>query len=414
MRREGRRWRDATLAIVVLVLVAGLLSESALGVIGHGSRSPTASASARVGSNGTLQLSVSIPATSGRLSMHVAAIPSGALAQGRLDRIYVLLDPSYPGLYIAYPDEEFVVLHLIVFLKSMGADVPVVVVHGDQVAAALAADPRSALVIAGTPAPSSVLSPNSSLLAQWIRHGGTLFWAGGPLGFASGSALPGGGFRYDSLFWKGQISLVGFPLTDPGVVAKPGTASRLPLPPLYGVNASPLATALGIAYSATPDGANASRLAAHGGVSLGFESPSVENPAAGPWTSLAYVPVGNGGVFYFGGGDLSSYQGYVPYAQGWIVDGSVDASRDIALLAGVGFVPTAFPFAQTEIVSSTTEPTRATLTLANTSSGLTIIVESATVGEILYFWSERTSAAQLLSQSGGWTAAAATVTFQKW
>lgn len=398
---------------MVVVLVAALASESVLGVIGQGSRSPNTSASARVGPDGTIQLSVSIPATSGRLSMHVAAIPSDPLAQDRPDRIYVLLDSSYPGLYISYSDEEFVALHLIVFLDRMGANIPVNVVRGDQVAAALSSDPHAALVIAGTPAPSSVLSPNSSLLAQWIRNGGTLFWAGGPLGFASGEVLPGGGFRYDSLFWRGQISLVGFPLTDPGVVAKPGNASRLPLPPLYGVNPSPLATALGIAYTATPDGANVTRLEAHGGVSLGFEAPSAEDPAAGPWTSLAYVPVGSGGVFYFGGGDLSSYQGYVPYAAGWIVDGSVDASRDISLLAGLGYVPTARPLAQADVVSSTTEPTLATLTLPNTTGGLTVFVESTTVGEILYFWSERTSTAQLLSQSTTWTPAAAVVAFRE-
>ena len=412
MREEGRPQRDTLLAIVVIVLVAALASESALGVIGQASRSPSASASARVGPNGTVQLSVMIPATSGRLSMHVAAISSHTLAQGRPDRIYVLLDTRFPGLYISYPDEEFVALHLIVFLDRMAANVPVIVVRGDQVAAALASDPHAALVIAGTPAPSSVLSPNSTQLAQWIRHGGTLFWAGGPLGFASGSALPGGGFRYDSLFWQGQISLVGFPLTDPGVVAKPGTASRLPPPPLYGVDPSPLATALGIAYSATPDGANATRLAAHGEVSLGFEAPSSGNPSAGPWTSLAYVPVGSGGVFYFGGGDLSSYQGYVPYVAGWIVDGSVDVSRDISLLAGLGIVPAALPFAQTDVVSSTTGPTLATLTLPNTTGGIAVFVESGTVGEILYFWSEWTSTAQLLSQSGAWSTAAA-VPFRK-
>jgi hypothetical protein len=49
-------------------------------------------------------------------------------------------------------------------------------------------------------------------------------------------------------------------------------------------------------------------------------------------TSIAYLPIGAGGVYYFGGAIWTSGLGTIP-------DGDVSLSDDIALLAGLGFVP---------------------------------------------------------------------------
>jgi hypothetical protein len=100
-----------------------------------------------------------------------------------------------------------------------------------------------------------------------------------------------------------------------------------------------LGLALATQYYATPTGANVSELSAHGGIDLGLDT--VGEAGASPRTSLAYVPVGSGGILFFGGADYSGYNGYVPFAQGWITDGTAVISLDIALWLDLDSAPLA-------------------------------------------------------------------------
>lgn len=377
---------DRAIGVTVVAVLVVLAAESLLGLaqLGNNNLSVTYRVGDAPGGNESVDLTLENHGPS--LSEHVAALaqPSGVR---EIDHLYFLIDRSYPGLYAAQGDIEFVPLRTQHFLGQMGSPIAVTGVTGSQLPGVLAADPHGALAIVGTPAPSSVLAVGSSQLAQWIRAGGTLFWAGGPLGYSAGYSTPGSPFQFRDLYWQGQIDLAGFSLTDPSFIAPSNTYFPYPAPQLFGTARSPLATTLGILYQGTSDGANVQRLVAHGGYDLGFDAQEGSGLRASERTSLAFVPVGAGGIYFFGGADLSAYEGYVPYAQGWIADGTVEISQDIALLAGLQYVPAPAPAVSADIFVGPGASSHLSLTLRGYLGPVTIVVRSETLAVIFSYWS---------------------------
>ncbi|HZY91734.1 MAG TPA: hypothetical protein VFG07_03030 [Thermoplasmata archaeon] len=347
---KRRPWGRST--VLVVVLVAGLMAESVMGWTS--TQSPALTVRIGVAGNVTNGATVTAALTSHRpfpMNIHVAAVPGTLpLTSGSA---LLLADPTYPSVFGSYSDTLALGDRANTLLREAGSGTTITDVSSAGLADALAANPNGTLIIAEYGVlPPSVLSPNVSLLGNWIRAGGALIWAGGPLGFYQ--EAPGNGSRAccpGGEGWAGQTSLIGFPLTDPvsggGPLNVPGTG-----PPL-GTIATPLDSAFGFEYNGTLYGANVSRLASHGGFSLGYESAAPN--AAGqpsPRTSLAYLPLGAGAVYYFGGGIWTPYGQYTPL-------GGLALSVDIARLVATRFVPLLGP----TLVQSVTLPPEETTTV---------------------------------------------------
>jgi hypothetical protein len=322
------------------VVLALLAVESGWGIHQRSDVSFVVSATTGPAGAGGANVTLHLRSTSAPLALNVGVI-SVTRPTIRPDRLFVLADPRYPALYTngGATTLDGDAIRIASYLATLGNPIPVQTIMGSDARADLTADPHAAFAVIGLPAPDTLLSNSTSFLAAWVRAGGLLIWAGGPLGYASGHPGPGGSFAFANLGWTGQLLLAGYPLTDPARVAAPDTPTMRPPPPLDGTNASRLGSALSTQYYATPAGANVSELAAYGGLDAGFDSaPGAEGPAA-PRTSIAYVPVGHGGILFFGGADITGYEGYVPFANGWITDGTAVISLDIALWLGLGAVP---------------------------------------------------------------------------
>lgn len=320
------------------------------------------------------------------LTAHLALLASGG--KRSYSGIFVLVDPSFPALYSDYPDLTAVPGRVASLLDLMGVAIPVQGILGSQVVKTLDSNPNGVLVILGTPAPDSILSPVNHLLPEWVRAGGTLVWAGGPLGFSAGHPDGTGSFAFEDLGWQGQVTLAGYAVTDVARVAPRGTPTGVPPPPLVAANQTVFSTALAIQYAGTADGANVSEVTAHRGVALGLVATPAGPVGVGARTSLAYLPQGSGGIYYFGGADLSSYQAYVPYASGWVTSGSVEVASDIAELIGLQSSPVAGPVTSSDVLLSPGRGVSETLFLSNYSGAAALLVRSGADWSLFVLWGE--------------------------
>jgi hypothetical protein len=91
-------------------------------------------------------------------------------------------------------------------------------------------------------------------------------------------------------------------------------------------------------------------------------------------------------VFLFGGVDLSTYNGYVPYAQGWIFQGGVKLALDTALLIATGYRPVAGPVGSSGIDLAPFASTTTTVTLRGYSGELLALVDSESIGVVYTYW----------------------------
>lgn len=310
------------------------------------------------------------------IGVHLAVLP-GTAEPLRDPAVLYFADPAYPSLYASPADVYGMGVRIGTYFPLMGSHDYIVFVNSEDLPAMLARHPYGTLVIAGGGViPDYVYSPISSLLRSWVEGGGTLVWAGGPLAYSSGHVSKATGqFVYNSLQWAGQTDLLGFPLCDPVDLASINGTSSLTL---SASEPSPLGAALGIGYQGTPAGANTSEVIAHGGTVLGYATPS--SGGAASRTSLAYLPLGSGAVYYFGGAIFQGGLGYVPQA-------SVNLTLDIALLLTLNYRPTLGPSAFANIGLGPLQSRSVALTVNGSSGGLIAFVRSALQGGLEYFWS---------------------------
>lgn len=293
-------------------------------------------------------------------------------------RVYVLLDAARSAMFGNSPEVSALVDQLRQEIQNLGSTTSVGTLNASQLSSFLTGNHSAMLVVANYGAlPSSVLNSRVNLLTPWLEAGGSLVWAGGPLGYyewgsppVNGSSTPGG------LGWQGQQDLLGYPLVDPPA----NSSMRIPLAsasPLTGTNQSALGSGLGLEYNGTGFGANLTELELHGGIDLGVDT-SV-NSTAGPSarTSLAYVPVGNGSVFYFGGAVSDPSGAYVP-------EGGVRLSLDIGQLVAHPFVPVSGAVIIEEVNLSAYQQTSIVLTGNETSSVVGLLVECQLAGSVVF------------------------------
>ncbi len=251
---------------------------------------------------------------------HLALLPGRTDSPGPIE---VFDDAAFPGPFATFTEIHQIGERLILALAAVPGAPSAQFVDAAELDALLASGSPATLVVLGGVLPVDALSNTSSALHDWIAGGGTLIWAGGPLGWAEGAGgIDGAPFHWSSLYWLGQIELLGYPLADP-----------TPSPYLLATHPTPLGSALGIGYNGTPSGANVSEVAEHGGTVLGWETPAGPDGAA-PRASLVTVPLGGGRIDYFGGSFAAATrpQQFVPAADPTL-------ASDLEILALTGLVP---------------------------------------------------------------------------
>jgi hypothetical protein len=319
---------------------------------------------------GSTMVTTSVRLTAGTtpLAVHVGILPGKERALGP---VHVFNDAAYPDPNGSYTTTAEVTERVVLALGGMAHPPSISTIDASRLPSLLAAGPPGTLVVLGGLVPDSVLSNSTRLLATWVSGGGTLIWAGGPLGASEGHPTSNG-FDSDSLGWQGQLDLVHYPLSDVGA---PG--------PLLSENGTALSDALGTSYDGTPTGANTSELAAHGGVDLGLDG-HLGTARGSLRSSLVYQPVGVGGVFYFGGSVWAAKQPPldVPTASFALAD-------DLALLLGTGYVPAPGPsaYADLNLAPGESITLRLTVPLGVASDGLVVLVTTPTLPTFLSLWS---------------------------
>lgn len=372
-RPARKRWGPAaTLLALGLVLLA---VEGGAFLVAQARPDLGVSAASTFLGNGSVSVAFTLSAGALPLAAHVALLP-GSTGALRDPTVLYFADTRFPSLYASPSDTFSIGSRIATYFPLLGSHDRIVFADASTLGGLLLNHPYGTLVVAGGGVlPDSIFSPVSDTLKNWVLGGGTLVWAGGPLGYSSGYLGADGQFVYDSLYWAGQTDFLGFPLTDPNA----GGAANSTPPGTYAPSPGRLAAALGITYQGVPTGANVTRLEAHGGFALGFISGRDPTGAA-PRTSLAFLTVGAGSVYYFGGAVFQGGVGYVP-------QGSVNVSEDIALLLALGYRPAAGASAYVDMTVGSFATRSLTLEVPMPPAGLVAFVRSSVQGGVLIFWS---------------------------
>ncbi|MGB6500283.1 MAG: hypothetical protein WBG19_02625 [Thermoplasmata archaeon] len=315
-----------------------------------------------------------LEATEGSIAAHLALLSGTRVSD--IEKVFVFYDPGYSVRFANPTDVIGLGNRLADYLGALTPAISVSFVSASQLPVALTSNPHSALVDFGYGTlPDSVFSHNVTLLKSWLNGGGLLFWAGGPLAYFEGHIIAGGGFQHVDLGWNGQIDLVGYQLEDPI-----GNPARDSSGPLLSQNETLLGESLGVTYAGTADGANTSELGLHNGTDLGFDSPA--GGAESPRTSLAYVPVGSGGVYFFGGAIWGTGFGVVPEADALL-------SGDMGLLVGIGYRPEIGPTTSSDVSVRYLGQLDVTLVLAGSYSHVVALVTSSVGPAYFFVWSDQ-------------------------
>lgn len=376
-RSSGRLARSSTLAVPIALLVAALMILMA----GEATVLHLREDSAPLGVS--IQITQSTPtefsalfqlvANQGSIVAHVALLPGEKSKP--VSQVLVFYDPAFTVRFANPSDVIGLTNRLADYLHSLNPSISVSTVDSAGLPDALAGSPNAALVIFGYGTlPDDVFSHNVTLLKTWIEGGGILIWAGGPLAYFEGHSLASGGFQHEDLGWNGQVDLAGFQLEDP--IGDPAVHSS---GPLTSTTESPLGYALGIQYPGTADGANVTELEGHNGSDVGFDSNSTGKES--PRTSLAYIPVGQGGIYYFGGAIWGTGFGVVPEADTLL-------SGDMALLIGTGYRPSQGPEGANQLTVGYLKKSSDSLSLIGPPSHVTAEVTSTIGTAYLFIWSE--------------------------
>jgi hypothetical protein len=359
------------------IVIALLLTLEGVALVGLQRAAPF---SIVVGDPNELGTGLSVPVTFAShlefpIALHAALLP---VTYSKTPRAaFVFEDPGFAVRFGSFSDLDGLYGRVATELSLSSSPTSLTAVDAAQLPSALAANPEGILIVAEVGAlPSTVFSNSTDLLGSWMHGGGTLVWAGGPLGFYSqnpaGISGPNGTIGPG---WNGQELLLGYPLVDP---PKNGSLGYTPLENgnLTGTLPTALCEGLGLQYDGTLYGANVTQVQEHGGVSLGYETPPLPTSAASPATSLAYVPVGSGSLFYFGGAD------YGPGVS--VPSGGLLLSYDVAELLQFPYIPSSGEVSIVNLNLTAFETETITLGVSDRETGIALLVETQVIGSTLY------------------------------
>ncbi|MCI4322039.1 MAG: hypothetical protein L3K05_07030, partial [Thermoplasmata archaeon] len=193
--RRMRRPSSATV-VVALVLIA-MTVETGVATVLLAPPPPALRVSVEevVAGPGSVATTVRLSTGVTPVAVHVGVVPGFAVARGP---VRVFADPAYPDANGSYTATHEIAERVGLALGEAGIPDPISFVDGAALATALASNDSGTVVVLGGTVPDSVLSLSNTTLANWITAGGTLVWAGGPLGGTAGHPSPSG-FVWSSL-----------------------------------------------------------------------------------------------------------------------------------------------------------------------------------------------------------------------
>jgi hypothetical protein len=201
--------------------------------------------------------------------------------------IFVFDDARYPTAGVSSTSVQGVFDHLKGELSIRRYPQPILELTAEGLRDVLRATDQAkgrAVVVMTGAFPSEVLSRTVNLVSPWVTGGGLIVWGGAPIGYYSGTrGQPlAAGAAGPSLREKGPELLLG-----KGAIRFPWAPQRIADTP------SGFATGLDIGYQFASAGVVTRAALAQGGQILG--------PTVGPFSSVTYLPHGQGGYLVFGG-----------------------------------------------------------------------------------------------------------------
>jgi|GEM_PF-1767646 len=204
---------------------------------------------------------------------------------------YFYADTSYPIVGASTITALGVVDHLQSELKGKEVSESVTTVDAKRLSTIMRQGPAVVIITTGV-LPDTVLSDSEDLVGAWLRKGGCIIWAGDAFGYYYGK--PNESLKKitsTALGWASQEKILGTNILS-------SENYNTNMSETLGNTPCKVAEALSIRYKYTQTGAIASLLRSVKGTNLGW-SLTTENDVR---TSLAWVPVGKGGVLIFGSG----------------------------------------------------------------------------------------------------------------
>lgn len=355
-RLRARAWGAGVAAVVLAIALISVVGPLAGPVV-------TASVERTQPTGGGTSITVSVSDHRAfSAPVNVAVLP-GIFYGAATRPIFAFEDARASCFFGSQSDVASVVSRVQQTLSALGLTQPIQVENASGVLGVLANSPHAILLLLECGVvPISPLDPSDLALRDWIAGGGTLVWAGGPLGFFN-QVVTSPTYGLQTPGWAGQTELVGFPIANI-VPGPPGIPTAWP-EATAGTVPSERATALGLSYAGVPYGANASEVSAHGGVNLGWNA----TVGSASRMSLAYIPVGAGGVLYFGGALWAFAGPSVP-------DAGADLGYDLSILLALGLAYLAGPVVSTSVLVAGWSTVEVTLTAGPSLGPLAIVVEA--------------------------------------
>jgi len=201
--------------------------------------------------------------------------------------IFIYYDDEYPSSGVSKVGWIGLLDHIPIELQLRNYQGAIKIVNAVDLRYEMETNFDSIIIIPSGVFPATVHDANVSLVGNWIRAGGTLIWIGDAFahysGYSDGTIHP---FSTESLA-SSQNQTLGFVLFNETLTKDEGFAPTV----------SNFSSALDLRYPLASTGAYVSQVMSYGGIVLGKTTASEIAR-----TSIAYVPIGMGGLILFGGG----------------------------------------------------------------------------------------------------------------
>ena len=252
--------------------------------------SPSIAVAVRASRAGRVSLDLSLKPFS--LAQTLLAFP--VIAQPKRKSVLFYTGTRYPYSGSSLAATTGVYDHLISDLKGYGYPLPSIVTSSrlPSVLLDLKDAPTRAIVMTNGTLPDIIYGSHLDLLRPWMEAGGTLFWSGDVLGYYSVAVNQTIFQTSENVTLEPGNRVVGFVgISD--LLGRPGIA---PLTNYWGrvaTEQTSLSKNLGDRYQLDHAGLIVNAVLSRGGLVLGPESAGT--------ASVSYLPVGRGGIIYFGG-----------------------------------------------------------------------------------------------------------------
>lgn len=349
------KWLQVGVVVVLLALSASQLVIYSPPIAGI-ERTLAVNASIVASTSTSTTIDVEVTHASSDKQLRLVAFPlSSAPPQQR--EVYVYSDSAYPIASVAPTVAQGVFYHLAGELLIRNYSRPVVQLNTSDLLDLLRATgeaKNTAIVMMTGVAPAEAFSRRADLIGPWVMAGGLMIWGGATIGYYSARAG-------SSLVNSSSIS---YAEMGPSVLLGKGVATFPWVTQRAGSTASAYATALGIKYSFTSAGIRGGMALALGGRLIGW--------LTGQFSSVTYLPRGQGGYLLFGGE----------------IQDEATLASDLAQILLSGVIAGAGPVAARDINLAALAPTSRThweVPLGSTTHGMIFVAFDPSLDGAFYY-----------------------------